>query len=162
MARPQRLNVGHHAQLAEPGNVGGIEKLDMGDLVQTRPRPVGGHRPLHPVQCRAARHVADGMDMNLEARGVEGGEHLVDLSLLEHHRGVAALRIAVGRDHRRRPVLDHAVEEELRRMHPEQPVPAFGAEIAEAFQRAMDVVSSGTTSAVEATRSVISLPRARS
>ncbi len=117
MARPQRLDVGGHTEFPEPRDVGRIECLYVCELVQRRPPPVHLPRRLETIERHSRRLVADDVDMDLEAGGVEGDEEFAQMVLAEHHRRVAALGIRIVGKHRRRAVLHDAVEEEFRRMH---------------------------------------------
>lgn len=73
VAGPEGLQVGDGAKLRETGDIGRIDALDMGDLMQARPQAVGLLRSLQPVERSANGTVADGVNMDLETRGIEGG-----------------------------------------------------------------------------------------
>ena len=59
------------------------------------------------------------MDVKLEPRRVEHPEQLGQLVQVEHDRGIAAGGVGIVLEHRRGAVLQHAVEEELRRVDPD-------------------------------------------
>ena len=74
MAGPKCLDIGNHAQLTETGNIGGVNALDMGQLMEAGPRTIGIACGLKRIQSGTHGAVADHVSMDLEARGIEGGE----------------------------------------------------------------------------------------
>ncbi|MNN18125.1 hypothetical protein D3C81_1313300 [compost metagenome] len=88
----------------------------MGELVTRIPFAILLARVVNPIHSRTHGTVADGVYVQLEPFPVEGCEILVDLRLGEHQFGVAT-RVASRLQEHRRAAFQHAVEEELGRVH---------------------------------------------
>ena len=115
--RPQRLHVRHDAELAEACDVVGMHDLQVRDVVAVVVAPVRRDRMLHRVEALAHRSVADRVEVQLEAEGVEARRGLVQ-ELGRHERdarvvGRVAVPVAVRLEHGRREVLGHPVLHDL-------------------------------------------------
>ena len=73
---PQRLDVRDRAELREPRDVVGVHDLQVGEVVPAVARAVGGARRLEGVERLADGPVAERVEVDLEAGGVELG-HVV-------------------------------------------------------------------------------------
>ena len=88
----------------------------MRQLVQRWPGAVCPQCRFKPIKRGARRQITDHMHMDLEPRGIKGGEQGRDQVRRKHQGCIAALRIAVGGNHRRSAVFQDAVHEELGRI----------------------------------------------
>src|SRR5690606_8747871 len=69
--RPSGLDVGHDAELLEPGEVGGVHQLEVGQLVAQSGGTVAPAGPLQGVEDVSDSAVTDGVEVQLETRGVQ-------------------------------------------------------------------------------------------
>jgi hypothetical protein len=73
------LNIGCHAKPGEPGNVEGVDQLQMSNLVQRSTGPVPLARSCERVECHSGRSVANRVHMDLHSELIETddkrGEH---------------------------------------------------------------------------------------
>ena len=133
---PERLEVGDHAEGANRGRSAGCTSWVWAITGRRSRGPLRGLGVLDGVQGRADAAVTDGVDVDLEAVGVEGGDRLRQL-----------LRRPVGQSARMRGVLvrleqgggaglDDAVGEELHRPHRDQPRRPLSASRSAASARA--------------------------
>ena len=116
-----RLHTGDDTEFGEARRVGGVQALDVDDLVAGVARTVEGAGVLDGVQDGADTAVAGGVHEALEAAGVQLGEQFRELV-----RGIE--RVApvppapgIGLEERGRARLDHIVDVQLERADP-QPV----------------------------------------
>ena len=93
---PQRLHVRDDPELGEASEICGIDDLGVGDHWAAIAGPVRDDRRFDGVEGLPHGGIADGVDVNLETRGVDGPHRLGEGLSLPHPQPVVVQRGAVG------------------------------------------------------------------
>ena len=113
----------------------------MGELMEAGPRAIGVPRRFKGIQGGTHGTIADHVNMNLEARGIEGGEQFLDLIVAEHQLRVAAEGIGIGFEHHACAVFENAIEKEFRRVNLEHAGIVVAAQVFETAQGILGLLS---------------------
>ena len=118
-SRVRRLERADDAERAEARHVGHVHRLDVLDAMAApaRRRGVGPGGLLEGIEHAAHAAVADGVNHDLVAAGVEHAHDAVELLDRVVRKAGAGGVVVVGREHHGGVRLDHAVNQELRCAH---------------------------------------------